>query len=97
MLPIIMCVLILIMVTKRPLKPGAQHNLFQDSKPEGRKQPPRRGMPLIMLQRDVMLRAPTADTQSKSVPEFFAVGKRLTTSLWNIVKGGGNSRYVGAK
>lgn len=92
-----MCVPIPTMDTKLPLRLGVQHNLFQDSKPEGRKQPPRRGMPLIMLQRDVILRAPTADVQNKSVPEFAAVGKQLTTSLWNIVKGGGNSRYVGTK
>ncbi len=31
----------------------------------------------------------------KSVPEFVAVGKSLTTSIWGTVKGGGSCRYPG--
>ena len=70
---------------------------FQDSEPEGRKAATPQGHALDSRPEGCYTPMADGGCTRKSVPEFIAVGRYLTTSLWAAVKGGGNGIHPNGK
>ena len=70
---------------------------FQDSEPEGRKAATPQGHALDSRPEGCYIPMADGGCTRKSVPEFIAVGRYLTTSLWAAVKGGGNCIHPNGK
>ena len=70
---------------------------FQDSEPEGMEAATPQGHALDSRPKGCYTPRADGGCTRKSVPEFIAVGRHLTTSLWAAVKGGGNCGYPNGK
>lgn len=70
---------------------------FQDSEPEGMEAATPQGHALDSRPKGCYTPRADGGCTRKSVPEFIAVGRHLTTSLWAAVKGSGNCIHPNGK
>ena len=67
---------------------------FQDSEPEGMEAATPQGHALDSRPKGCYTPRADGGCTRKSVPEFIAVGRHLTTSLWAAVKGGAETASI---